>query len=49
MLRLARLYVPSQAVAEEVVQETWLAVLGGLERPLVAAQLGVQHPAEPRA
>jgi RNA polymerase sigma-70 factor (ECF subfamily) len=32
MLRLARLYVPSQAVAQEVVQETWLAVLTGLER-----------------
>jgi RNA polymerase sigma-70 factor (ECF subfamily) len=32
MVRLARLYVPSQAVAEEVVQETWLAVLGGLDR-----------------
>ena len=32
MLRLARLHVPSQAVAEEVVQETWLAVLSGLAR-----------------
>jgi RNA polymerase sigma-70 factor (ECF subfamily) len=32
MLRLARLHVPSHAVAEEVVQETWLAVLKGLER-----------------
>jgi RNA polymerase sigma-70 factor (ECF subfamily) len=31
LLRLARLHVPSQAVAEEVVQETWLAVLGGLD------------------
>jgi RNA polymerase sigma-70 factor, ECF subfamily len=30
MLRLARLHVPSHAVAEEVVQETWLAVLRGL-------------------
>ncbi len=30
LLRLARLHVPSQAVAEEVVQETWLAVLRGL-------------------
>jgi RNA polymerase sigma-70 factor (ECF subfamily) len=30
MIRLARSYVPSQAVAEEVVQETWLAVLRGL-------------------
>ena len=32
MLRLARLYVPSRAVAEEVVQETWLGVLRGLVR-----------------
>lgn len=32
LTRLARLYVPSQAVAEEVVQETWLGVLQGLER-----------------
>lgn len=30
MLRLARGHVPSQAVAEEVVQETWLIVLKGL-------------------
>jgi RNA polymerase sigma-70 factor, ECF subfamily len=32
LLRLARLYVPSRSVAEEVVQETWLAVVTGLER-----------------
>jgi RNA polymerase sigma-70 factor (ECF subfamily) len=32
LLRLARMYTPSQAVAEEVVQETWLAVLRGLDR-----------------
>jgi RNA polymerase sigma-70 factor (ECF subfamily) len=31
MLRLARSFVPSMAVAEEVVQETWLAVLRGLD------------------
>jgi RNA polymerase sigma-70 factor (ECF subfamily) len=30
MVRLARSYVPSQSVAEDVVQETWLAVLRGL-------------------
>jgi RNA polymerase sigma-70 factor, ECF subfamily len=30
MVRVARFYVPSQAVAEEVVQETWLGVLRGL-------------------
>ena len=32
MLRLAVSFVPSRAIAEEVVQETWLAVLRGLER-----------------
>lgn len=32
MLRLALSFVASQAVAEEVVQDTWLAVLRGLER-----------------
>ncbi|HEY3087122.1 MAG TPA: sigma-70 family RNA polymerase sigma factor [Jatrophihabitantaceae bacterium] len=30
LLRLARIYAPSRAVAEEIVQETWLAVLRGL-------------------
>lgn len=32
MLRVARMYVSTQAVAEEVVQETWLGVLSGIER-----------------
>jgi len=32
MLRIARTYVPTQAVAEEVVQEAWLGVLQGLDR-----------------
>jgi len=32
MLRLANALVPSRAVAEEVVQETWLAVLRGIDR-----------------
>lgn len=32
MLRLARLHVPSEASAEEVVQEAWIAVLRGLDR-----------------
>jgi RNA polymerase sigma-70 factor (ECF subfamily) len=31
MIRLAMNYVPSRAVAEEVAQETWLAVLQGLD------------------
>jgi len=30
--RVARMYVSTDAVAEEVVQETWLAVLDGLDR-----------------
>ena len=32
LLRVAQIYVTSRAVAEEVVQETWLAVLNGIER-----------------
>ena len=32
MLRVARMYVSSQAVAEEVVQEAWLGVLKGIDR-----------------
>ena len=32
LLRLAMAYVPSRAVAEEVVQETWMGVLEGLAR-----------------
>jgi RNA polymerase sigma-70 factor (ECF subfamily) len=31
MLRLASAFVPSPAVAEEVVQDTWLAVLRGID------------------
>ncbi|GIW42734.1 MAG: RNA polymerase sigma24 factor [Candidatus Binatia bacterium] len=31
MIRLAMVFLPSRAVAEEVVQETWLSVLQGLE------------------
>ncbi len=31
LLRVARMYVGTQAVAEEVVQETWLGVLKGLD------------------
>jgi RNA polymerase sigma-70 factor, ECF subfamily len=32
LMRLALMHVPSRAVAEEVVQETWLAVLAGIDR-----------------
>jgi RNA polymerase sigma-70 factor (ECF subfamily) len=32
LLRVARIFTPSRAVAEEVVQETWLRVLGALDR-----------------
>jgi RNA polymerase sigma-70 factor (ECF subfamily) len=32
LVRLARQYVPNQAVADEVVQETWLAVIEGIDR-----------------
>jgi RNA polymerase sigma-70 factor (ECF subfamily) len=32
LLRVARMYVSTDAVAQEVVQETWLGVLNGIER-----------------
>ena len=32
MLRIARMYVSTRAVAEEVVQDAWVGVLRGLER-----------------
>lgn len=32
LLRLASVHVPSRAVAEEVVQDTWLAVVAGVDR-----------------
>lgn len=32
LLRLAATFVPSTAVAEEVVQETWIAVIRGIDR-----------------
>jgi RNA polymerase sigma-70 factor, ECF subfamily len=32
LVRVARIYVSTQAAAEEVAQETWLAVLNGLDR-----------------
>jgi RNA polymerase sigma-70 factor, ECF subfamily len=32
LLRVARMFVPTSALAEDVVQETWLAVLNGIAR-----------------
>jgi RNA polymerase sigma-70 factor (ECF subfamily) len=32
LLRLAQMYVPDRATAEDVVQETWIGVLKGLDR-----------------
>ena len=32
LLRVARGYVPSREIAEEVVQETWIALLKGIDR-----------------
>jgi RNA polymerase sigma-70 factor (ECF subfamily) len=32
LIRLAQTYVPSRAVAEEVVQDTWIAVVRGIDR-----------------
>src|ERR687885_2127994 len=32
LLRVAQIYVGSRAVAEEVVQDTWLGVLNGIDR-----------------
>ena len=32
LLRGAQIYVPSRAVAEEVLQETWIGVLNGIDR-----------------
>ena len=32
MLRIARMYVSSQAVAEEVVQDAWIGILQGLPK-----------------
>jgi len=32
MLRIARMHVSTQAVAEEVVQDAWLGILQGLDR-----------------
>jgi RNA polymerase sigma-70 factor, ECF subfamily len=32
LVRLAQQYVPSRAIADEVVQETWLAIVQGIDR-----------------
>jgi RNA polymerase sigma-70 factor, ECF subfamily len=32
LLRVARMFVPTAALAEDVVQETWLAVFNGIDR-----------------
>ena len=32
LLRVARTFVPSDAVAEEVVQDTWMGVVRGIDR-----------------
>jgi RNA polymerase sigma-70 factor (ECF subfamily) len=32
LLRVAQIFVPSRAIAEEVVQDTWVRVLGALDR-----------------
>src|SRR5436309_4833495 len=32
LLRVAQIYVASRAVAEEVVQDTWIGVLNGIDR-----------------
>jgi RNA polymerase sigma-70 factor (ECF subfamily) len=32
LLRVAQIFVPSRAVAEDVVQDTWLRVLGAIDR-----------------
>src|ERR1700690_3126597 len=32
LLRVAQIFVPSRAIAEEVIQDTWLRVLGALDR-----------------
>jgi RNA polymerase sigma-70 factor (ECF subfamily) len=32
MLRVARIFVPSRAIAEDVVQDAWIGVLNGIDR-----------------
>ena len=52
LMRLALMHVPSRAIAEEVVQDTWLAVLNGIDRFEGRSSLRTwigQHPAQHRA
>jgi RNA polymerase sigma-70 factor, ECF subfamily len=47
MLSMARGYVPSCAVAEEVVQDAWMGVLRGIDRfecPFILPHLATSHP-----
>ena len=49
MLAVAQTYVKGRSVAEEVVQETWLAVIQGLDRfegPRLAQDLDPRHPGQ---
>ena len=51
LLRVARMYVSSEAVAQEVVQETWIGVIRGprsLRGPLVAEDLDLSNPHQHR-
>jgi RNA polymerase sigma-70 factor (ECF subfamily) len=50
MIRLAAGYVPSQAVAEEVVQEAWLGFLNGIGRfegAVLRADVAFPYPDQP--
>ena len=52
MLRVAQTMVPSRAVAEEVVQETWQAVArraAGVRGPIVAQDVDVPNSGQPGA
>src|SRR5437764_7173475 len=43
MLWVARRYVRDRATAEEVVQETWLAVIQGIDRDRKSTRLNSSH------
>jgi hypothetical protein len=52
MLQVARSYVSTEASAQEVVQEAWLAMIRGLNKfqgwPVLAAYLDARHPEQHR-